>query len=266
MQLQNMSVDEVRASSFEIIITDPDYGDSNGPFTRPRVQLLKSGLASKSRLAVAYMSTGEAESYRSYWQAGWLPGNPTWLDAVNPNWAENYKVKYWDTRWEAILMSRLDTLVDLGFDGVFLDVVDAYEYYAASRPTAAADMRALVGRLAARARQRGGADFGVFPNNGEELLADSTYLNTITGITKESIFFGYDADSVATPADSRTWMMNAVRPAVDAGKLVLSIDYTSKPAQQQSAYQQAAAAGYREYIATRGLDRLVLITGLQPPQ
>ena len=25
-------------------------------------------------------------------------------------------------------MSRVDTLVDLGFDGVFLDVVDAYEY------------------------------------------------------------------------------------------------------------------------------------------
>jgi len=264
IQLQNMSTDEVRLSNFEIIITDPDYGDSNDAFTRPRVQLLKSGLAGKSRLAVAYMSTGEAESYRSYWQAGWVPGNPTWLDAVNPDWHENYKVKYWDPRWEAILNTRIDALVDLGFDGVFLDVVDAFEYYEGSRNTAQADMSALVQRLAARARQRGGADFGIFPNNGEALLKDSAYLNTITGIAKESMFYGYTADSVATPADSKTWMMNLVRPAVTAGKLVLSIDYTSKPAQQQDAYVQAAAAGYREYIATRGLDRLVQITGLQP--
>lgn len=264
IQLQNMSVDEVRTSSFEIVITDPDYGDSNNAFTRPRVQLLQSGLSGKRRLAVAYMSTGEAESYRSYWQAGWIPGNPTWLDAVNPDWYENYKVKYWDGRWEAILNTRLDALVDLGFDGVFLDVVDAFEYYEGTRSTAKADMSGLVQRLAARARQRGGADFGIFPNNGEALLSDSAYLNTVTGIAKESVFYGYTADSVATPTDSRTWMMNLVRPAVTAGKLVLSIDYTSKAAQQQDAYVQAAAAGYREYIATRGLDRLVQITGLQP--
>lgn len=254
----------MRASNFEIIVTDPDYGDSNNAFTRPRVLLMKSGLSGKNRMAVAYMSTGEAESYRSYWQSSWSPGNPSWLGATNPDWPENYKVKYWDPRWEAILMSRVDALVDLGFDGVFLDVVDAFEYYEGSRSTAAADMSALVQRIAVHARQRGGADFGIFPNNGEALLADSAYVNTITGIAKESVFYGYSGDGVATPTASKTWMMNLTRPAVTAGKLVLSIDYTSKLAQQQDAYAQAAAAGYLEYIGPRGLDKLVQITGLQP--
>lgn len=86
-----------------------------------------------SRLVFAYMSIGEAEDYREYWQGGWHPGNPEWLDEENPDWPGNYKIKYWHPDWQSIIYgnnnSYLKKIIDAGFDGVYLDLIDAFEYY-----------------------------------------------------------------------------------------------------------------------------------------
>ena len=50
----------------------------------------------------------------------------------NENWG-SYKVKYWLESWHKIIysgeMSYLSQILNAGFDGVFLDVVDAFEYF-----------------------------------------------------------------------------------------------------------------------------------------
>lgn len=241
-QLQNLKTEEVRASSFDLVIID--FLD------RAQLQALRPG-----RLVVAYLSIGEAENYRPYWQPAWKPGKPAWLGPQNPDWGGNFQVRYWDPGWQALVEKALDQIVASGFDGVFLDRVDAFELHP-DRSTAPTEMSALVQRLAQRARQRAGPDFGVFPNNGEALLSDPAYLACITGIVKESIFYGEPRDSVATPAASTKSAQQALLPAVRAGKLVLSIDYTTQPSQIASARQRARQAGYLEYIAPRQLDSL----------
>ena len=246
-QLQSASVEQLASSRFGMLIVDPDN-------IGPQVKTL-------GRLSVAYLSVGEAENYRSYWRPEWTPGNPVWLDAENGHWRGNYKVKFWYPAWESILTAQLDTIIDRGYDGVFLDVVDAYEYYKTARPSAQTEMKLMLQRLALRARLRGGADFGFFPNGGEALLSDPLYLNMITGIMKESMFF---SESVATNPSASAAMQAGLRPAVNAGKLVLSLDYTTEFGQQHSAYQQARAAGFKEYVSVRALDRLVEVPGLQP--
>ena len=45
---------------------------------------------------LSYLSIGEVEDYRFYWQDGWGVGNPSFVGEENPNWAGNYKVKYWE--------------------------------------------------------------------------------------------------------------------------------------------------------------------------
>jgi cysteinyl-tRNA synthetase len=86
-----------------------------------------------SRLVIAYMSIGEAENYRYYWEPSWKVGNPAFINKQNPNWPGNFKVWYWESEWQAIIYgndeSYLKKILDAGFDGVYLDIIDAFEYF-----------------------------------------------------------------------------------------------------------------------------------------
>ncbi len=85
------------------------------------------------RLVIAYMSIGEAEDYRYYWQSEWKVGSPSFIEAENPDWEGNYKVQYWGSEWQDIIYgssrSYLDKIISAGFDGVYLDIIDAFEYF-----------------------------------------------------------------------------------------------------------------------------------------
>ncbi|MBN2553148.1 MAG: endo alpha-1,4 polygalactosaminidase [Spirochaetales bacterium] len=110
------------------------------------IRSLKQKAGGARRLVISYLSIGEAESYRYYWDRSWDrnrdghpdPGAPSWLAGENPNWQGNYKVRYWDAQWQAILFgtedSYLDRIVALGFDGVYLDIVDAFEFFEQRSP------------------------------------------------------------------------------------------------------------------------------------
>jgi cysteinyl-tRNA synthetase len=79
------------------------------------------------------LSIGEAEDYRYYWQTDWRTGNPSWIAEENPDWEGNYKVKYWEPEWQDIIYgnnnSYLIRILGAGFDGVYLDIIDAFEYF-----------------------------------------------------------------------------------------------------------------------------------------
>ncbi len=101
--------------------------------TKEDIDKLKTKSNGARRLVIAYMSIGEAEDYRYYWQDSWYENPPQWLDEENPDWPGNYKVKYWDPQWQEIIFgtedSYLDKILSIGFDGVYLDIIDAYEYF-----------------------------------------------------------------------------------------------------------------------------------------
>jgi cysteinyl-tRNA synthetase len=102
-------------------------------YTTSEIEQLKNKANGGKRLVISYMSIGEAENYRYYWQSGWNANKPAWLDAENPDWAGNFKVKYWNTDWQNIIYgnenSYLKKILNAGFDGVYLDIIDAFEYY-----------------------------------------------------------------------------------------------------------------------------------------
>lgn len=121
----------LKATNYDVILID--YAFNEDPFTKDEISSLKYKQNGAKRLIIAYMSIGEAENYRYYWQNNWKPGNPEWLDKENPNWKGNYKVRYWDADWQAIIYgnddSYLKKILDAGFDGVYLDIIDAFEYF-----------------------------------------------------------------------------------------------------------------------------------------
>jgi cysteinyl-tRNA synthetase len=121
----------VSATNYDALIIDLYFNDT--AFTAAEINALKNKANGGKRLVISYMSIGEAENYRYYWQKAWKPGNPVWLDAENPQWKGNYKVKYWNKDWQAIIYgndsSYLKKVLNANFDGVYLDIIDAFEYY-----------------------------------------------------------------------------------------------------------------------------------------
>jgi cysteinyl-tRNA synthetase, unknown class len=124
-------VDAICATNYDLVIVDLFFGNST--LTGSDLSRLKVKNNGGTRLVVCYMSIGEAEDYRYYWQDGWSADPPAWLDSENPDWPGNYKVRYWLPEWQQLIyghtQSYLDRILAAGFDGVYLDLIDAYEYY-----------------------------------------------------------------------------------------------------------------------------------------
>lgn len=124
-------LEALRRAPQPLLIIDLFFGGE--ALTRDEVLSLKTGPDGKSRPVLSYMSIGEAEEYRYYWKPGFRRAPPAWLEAENPEWEGNHKVRYWDPAWKRLLFggadAYLDRVLSAGFDGVYLDLIDAYAYF-----------------------------------------------------------------------------------------------------------------------------------------
>ncbi len=118
-------------TNYDLVIMDLFFHDI--ALTEEDLNTIKTKANGADRLLISYMSIGEAEDYRYYWNSDWNTNPPAWMDGENPDWEGNFKVKYWDPEWQAIIFgnqeSYLKKIVDAGFDGVYLDIIDAFDYY-----------------------------------------------------------------------------------------------------------------------------------------
>ncbi|MDA1353806.1 MAG: endo alpha-1,4 polygalactosaminidase [bacterium] len=122
-------VKAISESTYPLVIMDAFFDTT--VFTQDLLAQLKRLPNGNRRRVLAYMSIGEAETYRWYWKSYWKFWSPQWLGPENEDWEGNYLVRYWDKRWQRIIYgtpeSYLDKIMDAGFDGVYLDIVDAYQ-------------------------------------------------------------------------------------------------------------------------------------------
>ncbi|MCR5453827.1 MAG: endo alpha-1,4 polygalactosaminidase [Bacteroidales bacterium] len=122
-------ISKVCATNYDLIVMDLFFYDDLA-FTAEDVERLRQKANGGKRMVVCYMSIGEAEDYRFYWQEDWKNNPPEFLDEENPDWEGNYKVKYWTKSWQDVILNQyLPKIIDAGYDGVYLDIIDAFEYY-----------------------------------------------------------------------------------------------------------------------------------------
>jgi len=121
----------IKATNYDLVIMDLFFDDV--ALTAQDIAQIKSKNNGGLRKVISYMSVGEAEDYRYYWQEDWKNEKPVWLENENSSWAGNYKVRYWEQEWKDIIFgnqySYLKKIMDAGFDGVYLDIIDGYEYF-----------------------------------------------------------------------------------------------------------------------------------------
>jgi len=259
----------IAASGFDLAVIDYSRdGSEDESFNAGDLQLMKKKPDGGRRYILAYMSIGEAEDYRFYWQSEWNKNRPKWLEKENPDWKGNFKVKFWMDDWQKLIFGQpgayLDKILDAGFDGVYLDIVDAYWYFQEQgRKSAEQEMIRFISDLAAYARARN-PEFRIVPQNAEDLVANADYLNIIDGLGKEDWQFGLDGDGTRNPNKSISWSGQFLDRIAGTGKLVLATEYLDDPAVIRSAYQKARKRGFIPYATERELDYIRVNTGLDP--
>jgi cysteinyl-tRNA synthetase, unknown class len=257
--LDKPNLSQIGASAFELAVIDYSFDrTAAGEFTAAQIDDLRSGQC--SRRVLAYVSIGQAENYRFYWQPDWGTGNPSWIGEVDPDRPTHFAIDFANPAWRQIIESYLDRIIAQGFDGVYLDRIDSYT----DTPTGGQDMLELVGGLAtyARARSPLREDFGVFVQNEAQF---ATGLGAVlTGIGREATYFA-PVDQPTSSAER-----NAAQSALDVirqgsrGHLVLTVDFASQPGTVAEAYRLPREKGYVPYVTDIAFDRMQINPGFEP--
>jgi cysteinyl-tRNA synthetase, unknown class len=262
-QLQTFDMERLKASPYDLLVIDhaPDRVESvELLFRRTDIEQLKTKPDGTRRLVLAYMSIGEAERYRFYWNDEWCKSvaRPTWLGPQNAIWAGNYVVDFWQPDWQKLIFGQSDSYVDrlleAGFDGVYLDRADVYDEFK-NRPTAKAEMARFIAALAKHARSINPGSYVVL-QNAEELVRNPEVRSSIDAVAKESLYFNAENEGNAVAAQDEADSLSHLNVAQQAGRKVLVVEYTNEPAKMALARQKAAKKDFPVYFAERTLSTL----------
>jgi cysteinyl-tRNA synthetase len=253
-QLQNASYSSLSSADFQIGVVDMDDAGLNNS------QI--SQLHAQDKTLFTYISIGEAEDYRNYWtEGGWSTNKPSFVLGENPDWEGNYLVKFWDDGWQKTMFDRVEQAVNLGYDGMYLDIVDGYQVpqviKAYNGPDIRQEMIDFVTDLSKYAKSLD-PDFKVIPQNAVGLLGitedqpdvpNTAYLKAIDGLGVEDLWFDDNRNSDWTKDD-----LAFIQNAVDADKFVLATSYPTQDAKQVAFIDNAIQEGLIPFVGNRDLN------------
>jgi cysteinyl-tRNA synthetase len=121
-------------TNHDLVFIDLLYPGGLEKLTREEVIDLKFKKLGAKRKVIAVLPVGVAEASRPYWKGEFELGKPAWLVARDPLNSERIFVEYWDAEWKAMLGKYLKGIIDLGFDGVMFDGLDAYFHFETANP------------------------------------------------------------------------------------------------------------------------------------
>ena len=264
------AVAKLAVSDRDWIVLDAAFS-SDEPWTAEDLATIRAGKV--GRKVIAYLSIGEAEDYRAYWNPAWDAnhdgkpdaGAPAFLLAQNPQWKGNYRVKYWQAGWQNIILADVDQIMATGFDGVYLDIVDGFETFEQvgkkfmddrlnpeTGQSYRRDMVDWVKAVAARARATNAATL-VIPQNGVQLLINPDFVSAIDAIGVEDLFTNGDKQQKA--ADTK-YVLDFLSPLAAAHKPVLDIEYAKRKQLQTRIHAAAVQNGFVWLVTDRQLKTL----------
>lgn len=230
---------------YDMAILDPDF--------HPPMATKDNGRT----IFIAYVSLGEAESYRSYWDS--IKGSP-FLLKENPNWRENYYVDVRNKRWQEIILDDvIPSIVAQGFDGIMMDTIDTAAFlqgqnavdYAGSEDA----MISFIRKIRARYPK-----LLLISNNGFAVL--ERIAGYIDGMLVEDIHMMIDfanAGYMRVPDTDRDYKVDLLKKMQEAYRLpVFVIDYA--PSENRPLIRELIdknkKLGFKPYIAERDLDAI----------
>ena len=265
---KSAAVAQLKESGRDWIVLDTAFA---GDTTWEQADLDAIRGSKAGRKVVAYISIGEAEDYRPYWQSDWVSNGkrtavaPAWLGIENPEWKGNYQVKYWNAQWQKLMLAAIDDAMERGFDGVYLDIVDGFETYEQgadgylddrmnpeTKQTYRRDMVDWVKAIAARARAKNPVAL-VIPQNGSQLAAHKDFVEVISAQGIEDLFTN---GKKLQPASQTDEILSHLKSLALAKKPVLLIEYPKTPEQKALSKKLAEENGLVWLVTDRQLKTL----------
>jgi cysteinyl-tRNA synthetase len=273
-QLSDIKLEELVHAPYDLLVVDATTGLATGRrFGSSEVDRLKRKPDGVRRLVVSYLSVGEAEDYRpEYFAKEYMEEDaPDWLMHENKDWKGNRIIAFCSEGWQQTVLgdemgrsvydsldpSPLYRVLELGFDGVFLDRVDVYQDVGKRCPDAERRMVDFVVRLAAHARKKN-PHFMVIVQNAEELLKHRRMIEAIDAVAKESLFHSWGRTPSANNQDTVANSIRFLTLAKQAGRPVFVIDYARSRAAAESSRRKIEQLGFIPYIGPKALDALWL--------
>ena len=203
VNLEMETVDQIVVSEHDMVVLDFIPSEANNTDYPMSDIVDRLHNATYPKLVIAYIDIGQAEDFRIYWQPGWDIGNPEWIVGSDPDgWEGNYPVAYWYDEWQEIWLGEdgtLQAILDAGFDGIYLDWVEAYSdenvLTIAERDAVnpRQEMIWWVGNMAEFTRAQK-PDFYIIAQNAAELAESDEYVDIIDAISQEQVWFDGAAD------------------------------------------------------------------------
>ncbi len=121
---------DIAKTNYDVVIIDLFFHTK--PFTPEEIKQLQTKANGGKRLVLAYVSIGSAENFRYYWDGNWIVGDPAWIKKKYAGYADEFYVEFWNPAWQQIIYgnnnSYIKKILDAGFDGAYLDNVEAYYF------------------------------------------------------------------------------------------------------------------------------------------
>jgi len=302
------AVDALAESHYDMLVLEPtrtDWSSDAREFDTPgMVERLKSTPGSDGehrKLVIAYIDIGEAEDWRWHWT--WsqeedpspedpLPADrPEYIITRDPDgWTGNCPVAYWDYGWQDIIIggenqdsepygdytSVIDEVLLSGFDGIYLDWVEAFENAEVAAIAAeedldpAGEMIVFIQRMREYAEERN-PDFIIIQQNAASLIdGHPELLDVIDAIAQEGVWFDGPAiddwddlleDYWVNEDDVVEEYVGHLDQYLAGGLPVFNCEYALEE-NADEAYERSLAKGYVPYVTRRSLGQL---TTTPPP-
>jgi cysteinyl-tRNA synthetase len=290
----NAMIDELAATDYDMLVVEPGNNFNDFSYnTDYLVSTLKRKNNGDARILLAYIDIGEAEDYRSYWQQDWIAptentsGTPEFLVTIDPDgWTGNYPVAYWQQGWKDIWLgsgSIIAILSEAGFDGVYLDWVEAYddvkvrEFAAQEGVNPEDEMLQFIDEIGAAGRVFN-SNFIVIVQNAPYLVDhDPTrYAAIVDAVAMEDTWFYGEGDAAWDDINAGDLSggerhsddystANRIRQSkayLELGIPVFTVDYCIAQDNASQVYQSSSSEGFIPLVTRVSLSRL---TETPPP-
>ena len=291
-------IEQVVASDYDMVVIDPIITERDS--TDHDIQSAVNAIQESGKIVIAYIDIGQAEDYRIYWQNDWQVGDPEWIVSEDPDgWTGNYPVAYWWDEWREIWLDEneglLQLLLDIGFDGIYLDWVEAYSdedvvaFAQQDGVDATQEMIWFVSDLSEYGKSQR-SDFIVISQNAAELAEYDEYLAVIDAISQEQTWFDGAAEGVEgdcplpatdTNIDTDAYYQSLAAEcqelytlfpestlhvssqeylyyltmARDKGEIIFTVDYALQAENVAWIYETSRSYGFVPFVGPRPLNR-----------
>ena len=123
-------ISAISNTNFDVVLIDLFFEETQ--LTASEINLLKTKANGRKRLVISYVNIGSAEKFRYYWEKNWGLHHPLWIKRKYDGYDDEFWVKFWKKDWQNVIYgndsSYLKKVIDAGFDGAYLDNVEAYYF------------------------------------------------------------------------------------------------------------------------------------------